>query len=214
MLSDLFTFSIQNGLPQNTIHLLLLLPLLAAFVIFFRVVVGAGEIQLNKGIFLMLGVGLLELRYGIFIFLIALICDFGIQKALERVRLLPYAKHALSIFFISIVFLGIFITAGYFTKNMFITQQILLVILIIVNTQGLLQLHPGDHPLRPVAWLVQILIFLYIGSLLINSVFIQTFLLQSPFLSMGILFIIILFLARFRGLRLAEYVRFMNVIKK
>lgn len=214
MLSDLFTFSIQNGLPQDTIYLLLLLPLLATLVIFFRVIVGIGELQLTKGIFLILGIGLLGLRYGIFIFLIALACDLAIQKVLERARLLPPAKHAVSIFFISLIFLGIFITAGYFTKNVFIDQQILLTLLIIVTTQGLLQIHPGDHPLRPLTWLAQILIFIYIGSLLVNSRSIQSFLLQSPFLSIGILFIIILFIARFRGLRVTEYVRFFNVITK
>lgn len=213
MLSDLFTFSIQNGLPQETIHLLLLIPLLATLVVFFRVVVGVGELQLNRGIFLLLGVGLLGLRYGIFIFLIALLCDLGIQKLLEKARLLVPAKHAISIFFMSIVSLGVFIMAGYFTKSIFITQQILLTLLIIVNTQGLLQLHPGDHPLRPVAWLAQILLFLYIGSLLIASVWLQAFLLQSPLLSMGALILIIFFLARFRGLRVVEYIRFWNVIK-
>lgn len=214
MLSDLLTFSIQNGLPEQTVLLLLLLPALAALVIFFRVVVGMGELQMHRGIFLALGVGLLGIKYGLFIFFVTLFFDALVNYVLGEERFLPPAKHAISLFFVSLIVLAALILAGYFTKSVLIVQDTLLILFVVVSSQGLLQFHLGDHPLKPFTWLLGMAAFLYLGFLLVSSPVVHAFILRSTLLYLGILLTLLFLLARFKGLRFAEYIRFYKVITR
>jgi len=214
MLQDLFTFVIENGLAQDTLLSLLILPALAALIVFFQIVVGLTDLSLIRGILLTLGMVSVGLSYGFFFFLVAFILDFLIRTLLEQQGMLRPAKNAFSLFFLALAFIVIFIFGGYFTKKGLLALDILPVLLILVTSQGMLQLNLGDHPLRPFIWLLGTSVFLYLAYSLVTSVKIQTIALTSPSLFLGIVFLIILFLARFRGLRLVEFFRFFKIIVK
>lgn len=214
MLSDLFVFAVQNGLPQDTLLFLLLLPAVAALVIFFRVVIGVEYLQLNRAIFLALGVASLGMYLGIFFFLASIVLDIGIRSLLEGRRLLPPAKYALVLLFTMLILLAFLILAGYFSKPSLVSLSIIPILLIIVNAQGMLQISPGDSMWRPFAWLLQMFIFLYGSFLLLTMPSIQEFALRSPSLYVGILVIVMLILGRYRGLRVSEFFRFFKVISK
>lgn len=214
MINDLLTFSIQNGVSQSTFLLLLLIPAVATLVTFFKVVIGLEYLQLSRGIFLSLGVASIGFGYGLLFFIIGIALDFLLRLALERRRLLPPAKHALSVLFASVVMMCLFIFAGYFTRQEFLSLDIIPVLLILVNSQGIFQVNPGDHPLRPVGWLLGMILFLYGGFLLLTSQTLQTFALTSPVLFLAVLLVLLLILGRFRGLRIVELFRFFRVISR
>ncbi|MBI3273932.1 MAG: hypothetical protein HYZ69_02200 [Candidatus Colwellbacteria bacterium] len=214
MLQDLFTFAIANGLPQDTLLLLLLLPSLALLVVFFRVVIGLSYLSVHRGIFLALGVSFVGLRYGGLFLIITFLLDFFIRAFLESRRLLPPAKDALSLLFLSLVFLAIFITSGYFTKEVILSLDILPIILLLVSAQGMFQINPGDHPLRPFLWLLGIGLFLSGSFFIITWAWLHAFILSSPLLYIGIVGFLLIFLARFPGLRVVEFFRFFRVLTR
>lgn len=214
MLSDLFTFALQNGLPQDTLLFLLLLPAVATLVIMFRVVIGVEYLQLNRAIFLALGVASLGMYLGIFFFLASIVLDIGIRSLLEGRRILPPAKYALVLLFTMLALLALLILAGYFSSPSLVSLSIIPILLIIVNAQGMLQISPGDSWRRPFAWLAQMLVFLYGSFLLLTTPSLQEFVLRSPLLYLGILVILMVALGKYRGLRLSEFVRFFSVISK
>lgn len=218
MLNDLFTFAIQNGLPQdtlllnNSLLLLLLLPAVATLVIFFRVVIGLEYLQLSRAIFLSMGFAALGLGLGLFFFLLSIGLDLLIKFAFDRVKLLPQAKYSIVLFFTLLLLLSFFITAGYVTKDGFASLDIVSVLLIVVSAQGMLQIGPGDSRLHPFAWLVEMILFLYMSFFLLASPALQKIVLESPILYLGSLVVLMLLLGRFKGLRLNELFRFFHVI--
>lgn len=213
MLSELLTFSVQNGLSQDMLLFLLLLPALGVLIVFFRVVIGL-PVPLYRGIFLALAIQSesLGLFYGFAFFVCAVIIDVGVRKLLERWRLLLPARHVFSIFLLSVAALGVFIFAGYFSKETLLTIEFLPLLLILVSAQGILQIHPGDHPLKPVFWLLGMALVLASSFFLLSSPPLHSFILSSPLLFLLLLLFSLLLLARFRGLRLVEYVRFFSII--
>lgn len=212
MLHDLFAFSLQNGLPQDTLLLLLLLPSLALLVVFFRVVIGLSDLPVHRGIFLALGVSFIGLRYGGLFLITIFLLDFFIRVFLERRRLLPVAKDALSLLFLSLVFLAIFIASGYFTREEILSLNILPVLLLLAGAPGMFQINPGDHPLRPFLWLLGIGLFLSGSFFIINWVWLHAFIFSSPLLYIGMVSFLLIFLARFPGLRVVEFFRFFRVL--
>jgi hypothetical protein len=161
---------------------------------------------------LALGVNLVGLIYGVILFFASILLDIIIRKLLEHSRLLPPTKHALSLITIGLVLLGSFITAGYFGNTDFAALNIISVLLILVSSQGMLHINPGDHPLKPFLWFIGIVFFLYTSFLVFNSWQLHAFIVESPILYGIVLLIIILFLARFRSLRLIEFFRFISII--
>jgi len=214
MVSDLFTFALQNGLSEQTLRWILLLPLVATWVIFFRVVVGLEHLALNRGLLLALGVSLLGLGWGIFFFFFAVALDLFLHGILDNRRLLPPATYALILFFTLLALLLLLMGAGYFTKTDLIGLGILPILLVIVSAQGMLQINPGDPPRRPAFWLTGMLLFLGGGFFLLTSPEIQDFAFSSPIIYVVIIFLLMITLGRFRGLRLNEHARFFKIISR
>ncbi len=194
---------------------LLLLPALGVLIIFFRIIVGI-PVPLYRGIFLALAMQSESFGffYGIAFFAGAVIIDVSLRKLLERKRFLLAARHVFSLFMLSIIALGVFTFAGYFSKEGLLAIDILPLLLILVSAQGILQIHPGEHPLKPVFWFLGMVFLLASSFYLLTSSQLHAFILSSPFLFGLILLFILLFLARFRGLRLVEYVRFFAFVSR
>lgn len=215
MISELFSFSIQNGLSENMLLFLFLLPALGILIIFFRIVIGL-PVPLYRGILLALAIQSESLGffYGITFFIAAVIIDVLTRKLLERWRLLLPARHVFSLFLLSIIAVSILTFAGYFSKETLLAVEVLPLLLILVSAQGIVQVHPGDHPLKPLFWLLGMVLLLASSFYLLSSSTLHGFILSSPVLFALILFVVLLFLARFRGLRLVEYVRFFSIMSR
>lgn len=215
MLSDLFSFSIQNGLAEDMLLFLLILPALGILIIFFRIVIGL-PVPLYRGIFLALAIQSESLGffYGMLFFIAAVVIDVLVRKLLERWRLLLPARHVFSLFLLSIIAVSILTLAGYFSKESLLAIEFLPLLIILVSAQGILHIHPGEHPLKPAFWFLGMVLLLASSFYLLTSSQLHAFILSSPVLFVLILLFILLFLARFRGLRLVEYVRFFSIMSR
>lgn len=214
MLADVFTFALQNGLPQQTLLFLLLLPTLATLLVFFRIIIGVEPLPLVQGIVLSLAIWWVGLRYGLFLFGLAFVTELLMYTLLKGAYIFPVARQVISISFTTLMVLTLFLVSSYLTKSSFIALDILPVLLIIVNTQSLLQLHPGDHPLKLLFWLSGMLGYLASSFSLLNSSWVREVIQTYPFGTLGGTFLLLLLLSRFKGLRIVEFFRFSRILRK
>jgi len=216
-LHDLFVFAVQNGLSQNTLLLLLLLPAVATLVVFFRVLVGLEYLNINRAIFLSLGVASLGLAQGLFFFIATVGLDLLFHALLERKRLLPPAKYGFSLLAMMLILLILFTLAAYIKADItrtILSLNIVSVLLIVISSHAMFQSSPGDPALRPLAWILQMIIFLAGSFFILTSPVVQAFAFDSPLVFLAMIIVLMIVLGRFKGLRLIEYVRFASVMLK
>jgi hypothetical protein len=158
----------------------------------------------------LLATGLLP---GIIIFIVILISGTIIRFLLQKFRLLYLPRVALLISFISLIAVGLIITASYL--NIGIASELsafpILVMIIIVERFISVQTEQGYQ--SALILTLETLLISIAGYFVLNSLVLQNFILQHP----GFILILIVFdiiLARWTGLRLVEYLRFRELRKR
>ena len=94
-MSYLVNFMIAQGIPSNTVVLLLMLPVIATIIAFLKQVVGVTTFGLYTPAIITLSFMALGLKFGLIILFIILFTGAILRQALEHVRLLHIPKVAI-----------------------------------------------------------------------------------------------------------------------
>jgi len=200
-------YSVRQGVPANTIMLIMLLPLLATIVAFFRHVIGVPSIGLLVPIALSITFVATGLTAGI-VLLIAIILGSTFSRVLlKKLRIMQLPKMALSIFVVSIfvlVALTATAVAGILTVRQLSIFPILLLILLSERIVSLQIERSSEETLKITA---VTLVLGIIGFLLLSSGILRQTVLLYPETVLLLIPINIL-IGRYFGLRLTEFMRF------
>ncbi|MBU1992446.1 MAG: 7TM domain-containing protein [Patescibacteria group bacterium] len=224
-MSYFVNFLIESGIPDNTVILILLLPIIATVVAFMRQLVGITTFGIYSPSIITLALLILGLKFGLITFMIVLAMGGAARHALRKTRLLFIPKMAIVLTFVSLTIFALLIITIYF--NWFDAEFIALAIfpILIMSTLSEKFINAQSERgflsamvLMGETILVSIIAYFVVGGAIdlglftLQWEFVKNLMLAYPELIFLILIINIL-LGRWTGLRILEYVRFREILR-
>jgi hypothetical protein len=205
--------AVVQGVPANTIVLMLMFPLVAAVVALARHVVGL----LSFGIFTpaLLSVAFLatSLTTGIVLFFMILALTTLLRMGLRRFHLQYLPRMALFMWCISLAVLGIILVSPTIGNKELITLGIFPILILILLVEDYLDLQITRNFKSAMGITIETLVVAIVCYYLMSWELLQKFALVNPeFFTLGVLLVIIM-VDRYTGMRLLEIWRFRKIIK-
>lgn len=213
---SLSQYMINYGVPQETLVLLLMLPIIATIIAFARQVIGIKGFGIYTPLLVSIALVSMGLKYGLAIFTIILIIGtlsrLLIQKAKLRLLYLP----RMAIIVIAVAFSVLILLLGSTYLDLYdLTQVSVLAILIMITLTEKFLISQIQRSKKEAAVLTMETLFLSVICYLIASWnWLENIVLIYP---LGVILATLLAniaLGKWTGLRLYEYYRFREVIKR
>jgi hypothetical protein len=200
-------YAVRQGVPVNTIMLILLLPFLATIVVFFRYIVGLPSLGLLVPIALSITLLSTGLVAGLILLATIFIASILARFLLKRIRIMQLPKLALSMWLVSvaiIVALTICAANGILSVRDISIFPILLLVLLSDRVVALFL----ERSLKEVVSITLVTLFLgVIGFFLLSWAQLRDIIILYP--ELVLLFVPInILMGRYFGLRVSEYIRF------
>ncbi|MFA6027397.1 MAG: 7TM domain-containing protein [Patescibacteria group bacterium] len=211
-MSYLISFLINKGVSQNTIFLILVLPVIATIISFARQVIGVKAFGIYVPSIIALTFLEINLRWGLFIFFILLIAGTLARLIARKLKLLYMPRMAIVLTLVSLTIFGMFVAGGYLDKTGLLSISIFPILMMIILTEKFIevQIEKGN---KEAIWLtLETLILSIISYLIVSWEAFKTIILAYPELII-ITIILNLIFGRFSGLRVVEYFRFRKLFK-
>lgn len=217
-------FFVNSGVPLEHVILLMLFPIIATIVVILRQVLGIKAFGIYTPTIITVAFmeiaqkNFWDLKYAITIYIIVLATGMIMRYALKKMRLLYLPRVAIMITVVSFATLISLALAGSMLRTGFASASIFAVLIIITLVEKFVavQIEKGTKTASILA--LETLIIALVGYILMSQrtfigYNIRSFVLAYPFV---ILLILPLnaFIGKWTGLRLNEYFRFREVLKK
>lgn len=224
-MNPLVEFLIETkGIPETSIFLLLILPVIASIIAIWRQFIGLKTFGIYAPILITFafyqlgltneGVNQIQgLKYGLALALTVFLTATLAHELTKKVRLLFLPKMSLVLSIVALATFGLLTIAAYFDRGGFIAVDTLPILLLITVSEQQISIYIKKG--KKTAYLLTIgtLIISVLSYLLISWDFLKTLILRYPYISLlGILFNFII--GQWTGFRLKEYFRFKNILNK
>lgn len=209
----IINFFTEQGVPCDTVVLLLMFPIIATIIAFLRQIVGIkafGIYTPSIVIFALLGTGL---KYGVAIFVSVILVGMAARFLLKGLRLLYLPRLAITLSLVAFAILVILTMGGSLQRTGLAAVSIfpLLMIIILVEKFIATQIEKGSKTAIVLA--METLVISLIGYYVIKSDYLIKILVLYPW-TVLLTIPINIFLGKWTGLRLNEYWRFREILKK
>ena len=211
-LSYTVNFMVNNGVPLNTVYLILILPVIATIIAFARQVIGVKALGLYAPSLVAVSFLATGLRYGLLIFVMVLLVGTLGRLAARKTRILYLPRMAIVLTLVSLSILLLFFVGAFWEINSVIAISIFPILIMVIITEKFIsaQIEQGSKA----AWKLvgETLILSIICYYLATWESFRVLLLGYPELIFITIVINFLF-GRWVGLRLLETYRFRKVLK-
>lgn len=212
----LINYFLAEGVPPVTIYLLLMLPVIATLVAFFRQIVGIKAFGIYTPsiiTFAFLAFGEKGLKYGIAIFIAVIAVGMLSRFLLKYFRLLYLPRVAITLSIVSLSILFILALGGSVQRTGLAAVDIfpLLIMITLVEKFVGTQIEQGSRTAIILA--IETLIISIIGYFLVSLPFLVDFVLRYPWIIL-FTFLINIALGKWTGLRLIELLRFRHILSQ
>lgn len=213
-ISPLLQFFIQKGVPFETVRLIFMLPIIATFIAFLRQVVGIKAFGIYTPLIVTFAfLATNGLKYGIAIFVTVILVGMIMRFVLKPFRLLYLPRVAIMLSVVAFLILAMLVAGGALKRTGLASVSIfpILIMITLVEKFIAVQIEKGDKTAIILAFetLAISIMGYYIASwgvlIRLLSVFPWIIILTIP---------INIFLGKWTGLRIQEYFRFKDVMKK
>ena len=207
--------SVNSGVPENTIVLLLLLPIVATVIAGIRQIVGIR----GFGIFLPAALSITFVAIGpvlgillfIAIVVISTIVRLITRKLKLKLQYLP--RMALILWFVSLGILGILFTAPMINYQPLLNVSIFPVLVLTLLVEDFTKIQLGKSFKTAMSLTGQTLVLALISYVFLTFQPFQKFVLLNPEIILVTTFLINIILGKYLGLRFMEYLRFRKLLK-
>lgn len=210
----LVTFFVEGGVPPETVYLLLMLPVIATLVAFFRQIIGIKAFGIYTPsiiTFAFLAFGEKGLKYGIAIFFAVIAVGMLSRFLLQSFRLLYLPRVAITLTIVSIAVLIVLAFGGTLQRTGLAAVDIFPLLIMITLAEKFVgaQIEQGSKTALILA--VETLVISVIGYFIVRQPSLAQFILAHPW---TILFTVLINigLGKWTGLRLIELIRFRRVL--
>lgn len=211
-ISYLVSFMVTNGVPSNTIVLLLMLPVIATIISFLKQVVGVTTFGLYTPAIITLSFSALGLKFGLTILVIIIFTGAILRKALSHVRLLHIPRIAIVFTFSSLILLMMLALATYLGVSELATIAVFPMLIMTTLAEKFVTAQSGKGVYAAVLLMVETTIVSLICYWVVEWEYLQNLMLSYPEIIILLIFANLL-LGRWTGLRMFEYIRFREVMK-
>lgn len=203
---------VSQGVPETTIALLLMLPIIATFIAMVRQIIGLKGFGLYTPLIISFAFVETTLKYGVALFVLVLIAGTITRLVVRKARLLYLPRIAIVTSVVALTILFVFYEGAYSGRNGLITVSIfpLLIIITLVEKFVAAQIESGAR--SAVVLTLETLIIAIAAFYVITWATLQDFLLAYPW-AILVTLIVNIILGRYTGLRLTEFIRFRDVIQ-
>jgi len=204
--------AVQQGVPANTIVLVLLFPVVAAVIAAGRHLVGLR----GFGIFTPAVLSVAFLATGVItgillFFVILLVATFG-RQLLRRLKLQYLPRMALLMWVVSLgVFTAMF-AAPYLRLGALVDLNIFPILILMLLAENFIEVQIGKSRKEATELTIETLILALIASLLLSLESLQKFALLNPEILILTVAIVDIFLGRYVGLRYTEYIKLKKML--
>lgn len=222
-MNPLIEFLIETkGIPETSILLLLMLPIVATIIAFWRQFIGLRTFGIYAPILITFafyqlgitqdGINLWQgLKYGLALAIVVFLIASLTHEVTKKVRLHYLPKMSILLSVVAIGLFGVLIVASYLNRGGFITVDILPLLLMITVSEQLISIYIKKG--KKTAYL------LTLGTLFISSLtyaliawrWLQDMVLRYPYIVL-IMLVVNLIIGKWTGLRLNEYFKFKSVM--
>jgi hypothetical protein len=211
VLSSLVNYMLTHGVSSQTVTLLLLLPLIATILAFFKQVIGITTFGLYTPSIVALSFLALGSGVGMLFLLFILITGYATRSFMKRWRLLYIPKVAIILTVVSITVLILLSIGAYF--DITLSGDTIFVLLIMSTLAESFLNVKMEQGWKSALFGIGETVFAALACVYIVSLpFLRSVILAYPELIL-ITIVINIFLGRWTGLRLVEYFRFQEVFK-
>lgn len=224
-MSYFVNYLIDSGIPANTVILILMLPVIATIVAFMKQIVGLTTFGVYTPTIITLTFWILGLKFGVLTLIVIFLVGTGVRIALSRFRLLYIPKMAVVLTTVALAIFALLIISIRFSlfDAQFFSLSIFPMLILSTLTEKFVNVQSGKGFKQAIILILQtvlvsIIAYIVIGGQIDLFLFefkfsmLQGFILSYP--EIILLFIIInIFLGRWTGLKLLEYVRFREVLR-
>lgn len=209
-ISDIVVFF---GIPIETLTLLLLFPVIATLVAFFRQVLGIKAFGIYTPSIITLVFYFIGLKYGITIYIAVIAIGMAMRVILKKLRISYLTRVAITLTIISLAVIGILMIGSMFGRTGFAVVSVFPVLILVILAEKFIsvQIEKGSVPAILLAG--ETLVVSLAGVALLNYEVVTSFFLSYPWAILFIIPINIL-LGKWTGLRLTEYFRFREILRK
>jgi hypothetical protein len=212
--SSIIYFFVRAGVPFDTVILLLILPIIATLIAFLRQAFGIKAFGIYTPLIITFAfLATNGLKYGVAIFAAVILSGMLMRFVLKPFRLLYLPRVAIMLTVVAIFILGVLTLGGDLRRTGLAAVSIfpILIMITLVEKFVTVQIEKGDRVAVILA--VETLVISIIGYFIAGSFTFVQFIALYPWVVLLTLPINIL-LGKWTGLRISEYFRFREVIKK
>lgn len=213
-LSPIIEFFIHQGIPLETIVLILILPIIATFIAFLRQVVGIKAFGIYTPLIITFAfLATNGLKYGIAIFVTVIAVGMLMRFALRPFRLLYLPRVAIMLSLVAFAILLMLTIGGSLQRTGLASVSIfpILIMITLVEKFVAVQIEKGNRTAMILTF--ETLAISILGYFIASWPWLIKSMLIHPWAILATIPINII-LGKWTGLRVTEYVRFKNIIEK
>ncbi len=213
-MSFITQFIINQGIPQETFILLLMLPIMATVIAFSRQVIGIKGLDIYTPLIIAFAFLVIGLKYGLIIFTTILLVGTLMRLLVRRFRLLYLPRTAIILTTVILAILLLFLAGAYSGQSDLLTHSIFATLIMAALIERFITVQIERRAKKAVILTIETLLLSIICYYVASWSWLQNQILNIPlWIILGIIIINIL-LGKWTGLRLSEYWRFKEVIKR
>jgi hypothetical protein len=204
----------NEGVPLETVKLILLLPIIATFIAFLRQVIGIKAFGIYTPLIVTFAfIATNGLKYGIAIFITVILIGMLMRFALRPFRLLYLPRVAIMLTVVAFCILVILALGGNFKRTGLASVSIFPIVIMITMVEKFVAVQIEKGNKLAVRLALETLLISIVGFFIAKFRPLTDFIIAYPWTVLFTLPINIA-LGKWTGLRLTEYIRFRDVIKK
>lgn len=212
-INSFITLAAANGVPLDTLVLVLILPIIVTMIAFFRQVIGIKAFGIyTPAIITFAFLATNEIKYGITIFVTVILVGTVTRYLLKKARLLYLPRVAIMITIVGFSILFLLFIGGTWNRTGLASVSIfpILIMITLVEKFITVQIEKGNR--AAIVLSLETLFISVIGYYIASWPQLIKMILSYPWLSL-LTIPINIFLGKWTGLRLSEYFRFRQIIK-
>lgn len=213
-MSFITQYLISQGIPQETVALLLILPIATVIIAFARQVVGIRGFGIYTPLIIAFALTATGLKYGLIFFITIITVGTLIRIFIKKFRLLYLPRMAIVITIVAAaILLIISLNDIYLNNNQLSTMPVLAVLVMIPLVEKFIAVQVKKGARDAIIITLETLTLSVVCFLIISWGWLQSIVLNYPIWFFLGSILINFFLGKWSGLRLTEYYRFRDVIK-
>ena len=204
---------ISQGVPQETLILILMLPIVATIIAFSRQVIGIRGFGIYTPLIIAFAFLATGLKYGLIFFFVIILVGTLVRLFIRKFRLLYLPRMAIALTAVALAILITIYFGAYNQRTGLITSSVFAVLIMITLVEKFISTQVEKGGKGAIFVTIETLILSIICYFVVSWDWLQAFVLNSPLLVIILAVVINILLGKWTGLRLTEYFRSKEVIK-